>query len=166
MTTVTVEVNSEDVTAALKRIDIWQQILPHGIGRFQIALFNARGQYSNFFPADSIVKITVSGKKFPGCNGYLDIVKPRVISERNQKFQQILELSGRDYGQDLMNKSAYGVFNDYAYTILSTLLSGSEITPVWTVLPSIIYFDTKGRAYLVDIVKQVLDLINYEGLRG
>jgi hypothetical protein len=167
----TATVNGVNVTGDLKKIEITQKILTQGIGSFKLTLFNHSGKYSNLFPADSVVNILLNGKAFPGCNGYLDIVNPKCESDEQHKIHQTIELSGRDYGQDLQNQTVWGVWNSAGTAILEQILAPTEVTfNCQGTAPGTLLYSTGGsesapssRAYVSDAVKEVLDLINYEG---
>jgi hypothetical protein len=162
MTTVSITVGATDVSADVMRIEVWRKAT-EGIGRFTVTVRNTNGVYSNFFAADSLVTITVDNAVL--IKGYVDAVQPKVTQSEQTRFLQTLEISGRDYGQDLMNKLYDKVYQPQAADdIIADLLSGagSEIALTSPHTAPQIYYDSQG-AFLVDALREILELIDYDG---
>ena len=86
--------------ALIDKVEIWRKAT-EGVGRFKCRVKNTDGEYSGVFAADDPVQILISDIKF--LLGYLDSCIP-VSRSAEDAYQQELDLSGRDLGQDLMNK--------------------------------------------------------------
>lgn len=155
----TATVAATTITSYLRRIEFWTKPLPFGIGRFLLELDNTSGDLSNLFAQDDLLSIKRGALDV--FKGYVDISNPQVTDPIDNRFL----LSGRDMGQDLMNKTIEALLNKEADDIIEDLLTltSSEITFTSPTTAPIVYHDSKGWTTLMEQLSSILQGIDYEG---
>lgn len=122
-----------DVSNYLKdRLDIWVRTLG-GIGNFQAFLNNDNGQHNGTFAGQDEVLINFvmsPSLTVTMFQGYLDKAEPNSDATAFSKYHQTTRLSGRDWGQDLMNKMCAaqypGAPADTLKAIIQTLFTATS----------------------------------------
>jgi len=157
--------SSIDVSGSvIKRLDIWKR-MRDGTGQFSIRLKNDNNEWVGQFSADDPVQIAINSVIF--LKGYLDKGFPKSEAE-TEVLHQLYELTGRDYGQDLMNKQV-NKGGDWMYKsqpaddIVDDMLTqaGSEITFTSPgSAPSISYTDI-GDEQLLESFRKIAEEIDY-----
>ena len=164
--TVTDQATSADLSANLLRIDRWIQST-QGVGRFKIQLYNPAATYNGAIHAQDTILVDVQGAHY--LKGYVDIAKPTVSEDKDHKALRVYEISGRDMGQDTLNKSIDCILNDHADNIIAQLIAWAntgqapEITFTSPGTAPTIFEDTNGRQYLQPTLREILELIDYDG---
>lgn len=161
MTSIVLTINSVDVSNDLIKFESWAKDV-EGVARFALVLSNFQSKYSTDFSADQVVDLTVDTHTY--FTGYIDRIVPLKELVDDVDYQTI-QISGRNYGQDLQNK-----FYDYVYSgskadwIVDHILSGSgcEVTFTSPNTAPKIYYDSKG-AFVSDSLKEILELVDYSG---
>lgn len=155
----TATVAATTITSYLRKIEFWTKPLPFGIGRFLLELDNTSGDLSNLFAQDNLV--TIKRGALDVFKGYVDISNPQVTDPIDNRFL----LSGRDMGQDLMNKTVEAILNKEADDIIEDLLTltSSEITFTSPTTAPVVYHDSMGWTNLMDQLSGILQGIDYEG---
>jgi len=156
----------------IERIDLYRKATD-GIGRFRIKVDNTGNKYEGVFSPDDPIAITIEEILF--MRGYFDKGHP-ISEDREGIYRQSFELAGRDYGQDLQNKSVnktgeWLYKKQYADDIIDDMLSnaGSEIifTPdaehqyQGQTIPQIQYMD-RGEEFLCEAFRKICEKINYD----
>lgn len=160
MVTVYAKIGTPVVSDKVKHVDIWHKAT-EGIGRITVLLDNTNGQFNDIFSADDIIDVNVNGAHY--FDGYADIGRP--ISLGNV-YEQMLRITGRNYGQDLANKIINKFYpRQHADDIIDDMLStaGCEITFTSPhTAPEIQYLGGKNE-YLVEAFRSIWEEINYDG---
>jgi hypothetical protein len=164
MTTYTVNVGATDVSAYIRQIEFWTKVLPVGIGRFLLTLDNTSGDLSDLFQTDDAVVINAGTSNVPFV-GYVDQPNPQVKETIEAHSMRNFFLLGRDFGQDLMNKSVehilYGKGDDIVDTLLAETNSLIKFASPHTA-PELLH-DSKGWTFLLDQLISIFEYLNYEG---
>ena len=167
--TILVKIAGLDVTADVQSIDFWGKDT-EGIGSFALKLLNSAAKYINTFAGDDTVQIDLDGVNI--FNGYVDVITPKLSEELGAHTIESFVVTGRDVGQDLLNKLYDHLYWDdvaedlaRADDIIDDLLdkSNSEITFTSPHTAPRIYFDSRAQ-HLIDSTRQILELIDYSGL--
>src|SRR3972149_4958257 len=164
MTTYTVSAAEIDISSYVKQIEFWTKPLPFGIGRFKLLLDNSSGDLSGLFQEDDEVLVECGTSNIPFA-GYVDLPNPQVQDVLEAHFMRTFILSGRDVGQELMNKSIEAYKDGEADTIITYLLTqtGANIDFTFPGSSPSVFHNSKGWAYLIDQINSILSQINYEG---
>jgi hypothetical protein len=132
------------------------------VGHWNFNLDNTAGRYNGTFSPNLIVDILDDGVRI--MKGYLDLSKPLGKETPETKLEEIMAVSGRDYGQDLDNLILDKVYpiqhaDDIIADILATV--GSEIT--YTSPGTAPQLSAEGKDdYLITLISGILSQINYD----
>lgn len=159
--------------ALINKVEIWLKATD-GIGRFKCQIKNNAGEYTGAFSADDPVEIKIEDIVF--LRGYLDSGMP-ISEDAKSIYEQRFELNGRDYGQDLANKTVDKTIADYPYVvkfaddIIDSMLANapSEIAFApsgdhkyqGVEIPKLTYEDL-GTEYLIEAIRKILQRINFD----
>lgn len=162
MTTISVSIGGTDVSSKIKRIEIWRRAT-QGIGSIQIRLENTGGIYNGVFQGDALIIINLDGHLF--FKGYLDHIRPEARENSELKMGEEMFLTGRDVGQDLLNRFVDKLYwpqkaDDIIADLITT--SGTEVTFKSPSEAPQIFFDSRG-AFLLSSFCDILELIDYDG---
>jgi hypothetical protein len=132
------------------------------VGHWNFNLDNTAGRYNGTFSPNLVVDILDDGVRI--MKGYLDLPKPLGKETPETKFEEIMAVSGRDFGQDLDNLILDKVYpiqhaDDIIADILATV--SSEIT--YTSPGTAPQLTAEGKDdYLITLISGILSQINYD----
>jgi len=87
------------VSADVLRLDLWRESQA-GIGRFRVLLLNTGNKYGDKFQPQEYCEFKIDDVSL--MKGYVDDVNP-VVDDEAETHHELIEVAGRDYGQDLAN---------------------------------------------------------------
>lgn len=160
----------ENITDYIRRIQYWRSPMPAGIGRFELFLNDVDFDLHDICDGDDFVSISLAGKTW--MTGYVDVPNPKILEALEHHNLGQLILSGRDSGQDLMNKTYDKVFWDETNNLLARLddivdelfdESGSMIAYTSSSVLDRVYASTEGRSFLFDTLQRLLEDNEFEG---
>ncbi len=179
---ITATVNGADISSRIQKASITRKAT-EGIGNFTLLLNNNDGSLtSSQFPVNAVNNISLApdfgGTQYPFFNGYLDI--PDFIQTQDQKSKsvQVVQLQGRDFGQDLQNKTVWGSDSNHINSIIYNLLTFGQSPPVLgastnyteivgqVLVPDTttsVFWDSQGRTLISDNIRRLLNLANFDG---
>lgn len=187
---VSVTIGNIDISSRLQKLVIRRKAT-EGIGSFELTLRNQdQGLGVGDLPADSLLTVNLAqnfgGTKYGFFKGYLDV--PAFIStqENKSKITSTVQLTGRDLGQDLQNKTVWGSDEAPIKTLIYRLLTyGASPVPNGTPtgyteiacdFPGFsdgvtspqdtstkVLFNSDGRSFISDVIKRMLSDANYDG---
>jgi len=162
-------------SAVVEPLDIHLKVTD-GIGRFSFYLQTEGDDILDIINPDDVVEIKINNALI--LKGYVDCFKPIAVDDL-WVHQQRVEVTGRDYGQDLENKMVYKEVGSsfpfgfdpanpteiyHADDIIQLMLeeAGSEVsfTSPHTA-PRIVYKDA-GDEYLIEAIRKICELIQYD----
>ncbi|MEM1590113.1 MAG: hypothetical protein QW175_06830 [Candidatus Bathyarchaeia archaeon] len=158
MQSFSVQVGASNVTDYVKRIEVWRKSV-EGVGRFQILLYNPDG-YWNFLNVDSEVTITVDNATL--MKGYVRRVSSILTHREDAAVCEELVLNGFDYGDWLLTWVYDYIGQDYPQNIINAFLQNTELTLEFAGSPSQIYYDSRGMNVLLDMIREIAELIDYD----
>jgi len=158
MQSFSVQVAGSNVTSYVKRIEVWRKAT-EGIGRFSILLHNPDNALG-YFSVDSDVNITVDNAVL--MKGYVRRVQPILTHKEDVAVCEELEISGNDYGDNLLTWVYYFYGYDYPQMILSKFLENTELMCIFNGTPPKIFYDSKGFPTLLDMIREIAELIDYD----
>lgn len=120
--------------SGVKRIEVWQQTLPLGIGTFEIEFDDSSGALREAIAPQSTVLIVLQSANFFA--GYCDRPKSRITESNEGHFERTYIINGRCKGQNLMTLSYDSLLNDRVDLLIAYLLYGAGSSVVYP------YFDT------------------------
>lgn len=160
-----------NATSFVEKIDTWRDAL-NPVGRFEV-LFTRRLEQAGTtldltkFFADQLIAIEIQGAL--AMTGYLDVGRRLADTAEGSHHRKLYHTSGRDYGQDLDNKSLFyelSYVNEKGDDIIEDLLTltAAEVTfaspSTAPVIPQYTVYDKT----LNKSISEILEQIGYEGL--
>ena len=185
-----IQVAGTDVSNRAMKI-VTSRKATEGVGTFQLTLYNGDGALtSSSFPVDSVFNFALgtqlnSAATYPFFNGYVDSVDLVQSQDQNNKNFQSCIVTGRDYGQDLQNKTVWGSDSNAIEQIVYNLLvyGGSPPTPamiaahtgpgiagyteITYTLPGAFsgvqcLFNSEGRTFIQSNLKKIMGNVNWD----
>mgnify|MGYP001573816823 CR=1 FL=1 len=153
-TAITLSIGATTVSDDVKHIEIWADA--NAVGRFKFQLDNVGGQYNGTFAVNNPVEIDIAGATI--MEGWIDAIHP-IVSSDIDVFAQRLEITGRDFGRELVDLTADKY---YTYqpgdTIIDNLLiiSSSNITMTSSALATSMSYDSKNE-YLLNSFRKICE---------
>ncbi len=157
----TVLIDGTDYSNYVQRIEMWLKAT-EGVGRFQISYFNQNQALENIAPKASVA---IYNKQYPMMKGYVDIPESMITEDYQTKGIPTFATIGRDLGRNLQML----IFNKFYMPMLVEALlqdvfanSGTSVSLAAPTSTNPIYYQPNGK-YLLDIVREVLELVDYDG---
>lgn len=189
---ITATANGTDISSRIQKAIVTRKAT-EGIGTYTLLLNNNdNGLVQSSFPVNAAISISLApdfgGTAYHFFNGYLDV--PDFIQTQDQKSKsiQVAQLTGRDLGQDLQNKTIWGSDNGHIEALIANFLTygvsgilagntaqissnspSNPYTEIGYTLPnplistSTIFWDSQGRTFISDNIKRLLNLANWDG---
>lgn len=159
--TVTLMIDGTDRSSRLVEVELWRQTM-EGVGRFKLLLHNDDNALLGVFAPQMVVQISPSAADL--MLGYIDDIRPTVRDVDENYHERVLEITGRDYGQDLMNKVIDKTYpSQSAELVLEDILttSGCELTlDHYGAFPTLPY--RAKRKHVIDAVRDIITRIGYD----
>lgn len=180
MSLVSATIGATTISSRIQKMVIKRKAT-EGIGTFELTLNNQDNALDDGFPVDSLLTVnlgsTFGGTLYPFFKGYVDVCD--LISDQDDKSKIIetAEVSGRDLGQDLQNKTVWGSDSAAIETIVYNLLHygnspykpglGSGYTEIDYTLPSPLsgvqcLYGSGGRTFIADNLKRMMAQANWD----